>query len=274
MSATNAGERDEPLQPWLVQPLMAWLHPFLCWSRAANERLLLRRGFVADLALAVHERVPFENGSVEQTLGDIESRLRTQSGFGVGALEFALAHVDELPDAAGHVARLNEILRMGGSPWEAVATEAGWRLARSELGPATAAVHASATLSERAHGLLQRASEKISARDPDPDGAYDLAVKAVEAAAHPVVSPGNGRATLGTMIRDLRTKPAKWRFALGDVELVIAMSERLWTSHIRHGTGPRTAHTAAEADAALHLAIPLVRFFAGGLVARVDEPHR
>lgn len=272
MNAVGVGERDALLQPWLVPPLMTWLRPFLCWSRAANDRLLLRRRFVADLALALHECKPFENGSVEQTLSDIEWRLRTQRRFGVGALEFALAHVDELPDPVGRVARLNEILRMGGSPWEAVATEAGWRLARSELGPATAAVHASATLSEQAHELLQRALERVSARDPDPDGAYDLAVKAVEAAAHPVVSPGNGRATLGTMIRDLRAKPATWRFALGDVELVIAMSERLWTSHIRHGTGPRTAHTAAEADTALHLAIPLVRFFAGGLVTRVGEP--
>ena len=133
-------------------------------------------------------------------------------------------------------------------------------------------MHASAALSEQAHDLLQRALERISARNPDPDGAYDLAVKAVEAAAHPVVSPGNDRATLGTMIGDLRAKPAKWRFELGDIDLVIAMSKRLWRSHIRHGTGPRTAHTAAEADAAVHLAIPLVRFFASGLVARVGEP--
>jgi hypothetical protein len=33
---------------------------------------------------------------------------------------------------------------------------------------------------------------------------------------------------------------------------------------------PRNAHQQAEADAALHLAIPLVQFFVGGLVRRTD----
>jgi hypothetical protein len=71
-----------------------------------------------------------------------------------------------------------------------------------------------------------------------------------------------------TALRDLKAKPSKWTFTLGDLDPVIAMMERLWTSPIRHGTDVRTDHTQPEADAAVHLAIPLVRYFAGGLVTQ------
>lgn len=143
-------------------------------------------------------------------------------------------------------------------------------LSRRDLGAAMAAIAAVEPSSVRARGLLTDAWVKVACRDPDPNGGYDKAVKAVEASAQPVVSPNNDKATLGTIVRDLRAKPDKWEFELGDVDLVIAMSDRLWTTHIRHGTDvrPRTDHTLPEADAALHLAIALVRFFSGGLVRR------
>ena len=90
----------------------------------------------------------------------------------------------------------------------------------------------------------------------------------MEAAAQPIVSPKNGKATLGTMIKDMENKPSKWTFPLdeGNVGVVISMSKSLWLNHFRHGTQPRDDHTLPEADAAVHLAIPLVRYFAGGIV--------
>jgi len=44
------------------------------------------------------------------------------------------------------------------------------------------------------------------------------------------------------------------------------MTSRIWTNHFRHGTQPRGDNTLEEADAAVHLAIPLVRYFVGGLI--------
>jgi hypothetical protein len=64
----------------------------------------------------------------------------------------------------------------------------------------------------------------------------------------------------------MRSKPSKWTFALGDLDLVMDMADRVWTMHFRHGTELREDHAIEETDAALHLAIPLVRFFSGGLV--------
>ena len=64
----------------------------------------------------------------------------------------------------------------------------------------------------------------------------------------------------------MKEKRSKWTFALGDLDVVIEMTERLLTNRFRHGTQIRGENTLKEADAAVHLAIPLVKFFVGGLV--------
>ena len=53
---------------------------------------------------------------------------------------------------------------------------------------------------------LRTAWGLIYGRQPDPNGAFLEAVKAVEAAAVPVISPNNKKATLGTMLGELKVK--------------------------------------------------------------------
>jgi hypothetical protein len=114
---------------------------------------------------------------------------------------------------------------------------------------------------------------KIAGRQPDPSGAYREAVRAVEAAAKPVVLPDAARATLGTMIAAMRDKPEKWTTSLGSVDDVRNMMQLLWTNQSdRHGTDDEDAPmnvTPEEADGAVHLALTLTRFFAAGQVRRV-----
>lgn len=139
-------------------------------------------------------------------------------------------------------------------------------LTHRELAAAKAAIADVVTLNARSGQHLESAWKNLATRNPNPNSSYDQAVKAVEAAAQSIISPRNVKATLGTINRDLKAKPSKWAFVLGDISLVIDMSERLWSKHIRHGTDTRPEHTLEEADAALHLAIPLVRYFSGGLI--------
>jgi hypothetical protein len=164
--------------------------------------------------------------------------------------------------------RLNDILRSGGSVWEATPEQPGYRLTRRDLAAAREAITQVEPFASRAHTFLVDPWGAVATRDPKPNEAYDKAVKAVEAAAHPVVQPNHDTATLGSILGEMRSRRELWAFVLGDIDLVIDMAERLWTTHIRHGTDVRTDHSVPEADAALHLAIPLVRFFAGGLVSR------
>ncbi len=73
------------------------------------------------------------------------------------------------------------------------------------------------------------------------------------------------------MVSNIRAKPDKWRFVLGDPTDVLGVIDALWTTHRRHGTDDGEAPMGMaqeEADAAVHLAITLVRWFAGGAFSR------
>ncbi|MGW4905042.1 hypothetical protein [Streptomyces sp. NPDC004270] len=123
---------------------------------------------------------------------------------------------------------------------------------------------------------LRRAYTAAYALRPEPGRAYSEAIKAVECAAHATVEPGNTKATLGTMLRELRQHPGQWDVALpgrtgaeGEAT-VTAMVSLLWTGQTsRHGgQQPTREETPAEARMAVDLAVSLVRWFADGAVSR------
>jgi len=122
-------------------------------------------------------------------------------------------------------------------------------------------------------------------RTPDADKAYTRAIKAVEAALRPVISPTASGATLTRMINDMAAKPAKWSFAIADerpatarpapgadgVEVVLDLMRLLaYGEKERHGTeGPVELHTAEEAQAAVMIAITLIQFVELGALVQV-----
>lgn len=133
----------------------------------------------------------------------------------------------------------------------------------------------------RAGQHLAKAWSETYGRHPDPSSAYREAVRAVEAAAAPIISPRNKTATLGTMIGDVRNDPSKWTVALqptaGDrVDTVREMMRLLWTSELdRHGTSDASVplHVSQEeAEAAVHLATTLVHWFTSGAISPRPEP--
>jgi hypothetical protein len=255
------------VMPWMVGPLLNWLEPFL-WIKPQHKSRISNDFFIDSLEMALRLRQPLIRRHPASAARDVTDRITAGGTFGIDVVSHAV-HEARAPEAHD----LNAILHASGSAWEVTPTlvEGGKRkrvylVTRRDLAAAKDAITATASFSQRAARHLTSSWQQVATRDPDPNGAYDQAVKAVEAVAQPIVSPKNSNATLGTILRDMKAKPSKWTFELQDVDTVIAMSETLWTKHIRHGTDVRTDHTVAEADAALHLAIPLVRFFAGGLV--------
>ena len=117
---------------------------------------------------------------------------------------------------------------------------------------------------------LREAWNEAYGRKPDPVKSYSESIKAVESALAPIVSPQNGKQTLGTMIRDVKAKPSKWGFDIpdgnvGGVETVLSMMQLLWEGQSsRHGgLNPTPAETVEEARSAVHLAASLVQFATG-----------
>lgn len=143
----------------------------------------------------------------------------------------------------------------------------------------TAAVRAAAAKPDAgsAASHLSAAWAAAYAITPEPVQAYSESVKAVEAAAHAVVEPQNPKATLGTMVRQLRDSPERFATVLqrsDSVGTVREMMSLLWAGQTsRHGgMEPTRRETPAEAQAAVQLAATLVGWFVSGAVRRADLP--
>ncbi|MFF8513464.1 hypothetical protein ACF064_36010 [Streptomyces sp. NPDC015492] len=112
-------------------------------------------------------------------------------------------------------------------------------------------------------------------RSPDPVRAYSESIKAVESAAHATVQPNNARATLGTMLGEIRNARHKFDAAVhsknGDpIAPAEAMMQALWDGQTsRHGGQNGTVpETLEAARAGVHLAAALVQWFVSGAVVR------
>ncbi|MFF3864099.1 hypothetical protein [Streptomyces sp. NPDC002209] len=112
-------------------------------------------------------------------------------------------------------------------------------------------------------------------RNPDPVRAYSEAIKAVESAAHAVIQPNNAKATLGTMLGEIRNARHKLTTAIptpgGDpIAPVEAMMRALWEGQSsRHGAQSATVpETLEAARAGVHLSAALVQWFVSGAVIR------
>ncbi|MBG6056151.1 hypothetical protein IWX81_002583 [Salinibacterium sp. CAN_S4] len=169
---------------------------------------------------------------------------------------------------------LEGILRAGGSEWS-VGKRAGQvgLEKRVPQGVADAAEAVMGTAST-AGALLSEAWHAAFGRGPDPEEAYEKAIKAVEEAGAGVVSPKNVRASLGTMARDMESQ-GNWSLPLGEdskhpsASAPYMMVQALWAGQeSRHGGNSYRKPTPEEAEAAVLLAVPLVQWFTSAVLAR------
>ena len=173
-----------------------------------------------------------------------------------------LVHRLDVP--AGNLSDLEELLSQGGSAWRATPDGLKRRVDETLQSVAESTI-ASGT---RPAQHLSDAWRKAWGRNPDASGAYREAVRAVEAAYAPIVSPKNERATLGTIIADIKNKPLKFRVRMQadgpeeNVDRLGGMLQMLWKSQLdRHGTADEDAPlnvSLEEAQDAAALATTLV----------------
>ncbi len=268
-------EPTEGLPPYLAGPILDWLRGAFADGMHGGipdgPLTLLQLKFKLEPALDWRQGAP-------SALHDLLQRVAEDEEFGLDIIDFVLHHVsrftDEYERPEDVAGRLASVLHLGGSAWEVTQLEYDeYSLSRRAVGPIREALE-SMPASGRAHQHLVKAWNQLAGRNPDESGAYRESVKAVEAAAKPVVLPENDRATLGQMIAALRDAPDKWTVTIGAVADVQRSMEIVWKSQLdRHGTDDGSVPfsvSPAEADAAFSICLNLSRLFAGGHIQQVS----
>ena len=265
----------ETIEPWMRSPLDGWITdrvaPSTRHGRARRPALI--EEFDSRLRRAKPLAVGFDG---QHGVANLLYHLQLDGDY-LDMLDFLLYKTadrdsDEWDEDAPD--DLEKILATAGSAWRV-----GIRNGRAGLERRVSeGVQEAAELAMRTPGhagvLLSEAWHAAFGQSPDYEKAYAKSIKAVEAAAIPVVQPNHSGATLGTVVGQMRGD-ADWKLAMtrehpSDISVVLAAAQTLWTGqNDRHAGQPGyAASTQAEAEAAVFLAVPLVQWFSSGSVAR------
>lgn len=186
-------------------------------------------------------------------------------------VDFLVFHTQRLGwEAKEYRDALELLLRDSGSEW--TVGERDGHASLEKRVPEGVVVAADAVMASAggAGALLAEAWHSAFGRSPDTEEAYEKAIKAVEEAGVHIVTPNNKKATLGTVVRDMKAQ-ADWRLDIPapDADVPVKMAEALWIGQeSRHGGNGYRKPTQAEAEAAVLLAVPLVQWFSSGALAR------
>lgn len=294
LSTRESTEKDafagpfEGTPEWLFGPLWTWVcaRYRLTWHSRDGEHL--RRDAVDEYRrIAMVLRVSLEspgapNPSDARGLrASLHEYVRQLPWALLDVADYALATKDFSggygADDAEAPAELDVLLRTAGSVYRVQADGDHFYLARRVPTEEQAGADLEMSSGGRPAEHLRRSWRAVFGRNPNPGEGYREAIRAVEAAAKPVVSPNNERTTLGTVIRDMRAAPAKWRVGLQhhtpgqQVPAVIEMLDLLWAGQTgRHGDADETKPldvTQEQAEAAAQLAVLLVGWFRTGVVS-------
>ena len=182
-----------------------------------------------------------------------------------------ISKITDSVNATPHLAELSTILKESRSAYT-IGKNSDGRFQLQQRQPDELSQVAAAAISEggRAGEHLRNAWSKAFATDCDPNSACDEAVKAIEIAAKQTVSSRNTRATLGTMISNMRDAPTKWTTdsaSENDVTTMISMMEMIWKGHYRHGDESQPIEVSPEgAQMVVQQASLLVHWFQSGRI--------
>lgn len=164
-------------------------------------------------------------------------------------------------DAAYESERLQELLDNGHSEWTVSHLEDPPRMAKRIPEGVQETLERTVSLTGAAGSLLAQAFNSIYGASPNPNHAYDLAVKSVETFACPLFLPSNTRATLGSVYAHLSQKDVSLPLREADVpdkELIVDMMKKLFLGAERHGSTDYQHVSLEGAKAALSLATALL----------------
>lgn len=258
----------EGLPQYLYESLVGWVESRTVASGVVSWKFLVD----FQTASKQHLGVPTGKRTYFRHLADFLRKL--PSNTFANLLDYMLSTMP-ISGYEHHLKALERILSTGGSSWK-VGTRGGRNGLVARMPSSVVDVVAEVTsASDRAGNKLAQAWDKAYGPDAQPSDAYVAAVRAVEILICPLVSPRNDRATLGTVIRDLRAQSGSWSFAMkhGDgtdtVGEVVALLQLLWKGqNDRHGSSTYADVTLQEAQAAVLLSSTLVGWLSKGMLQR------
>lgn len=257
---TEFAELKEGVPPHLVQPLWKWVRPFFNGAYARG-RYQPSEAKLLELQNRLQLYPPFDwRTGPYSAESSFEQRFGSDQDFALNATDYALHHHAHERDADS----LRELLVSGGSAWGVdVSTTGRFQLVPRQAGPIRDVIESARVGAAVAHDHLNDAWLQANAHNPNPSAAYSDAVKAIEAAAIPIVSPDNQLATLGTIIADLKAKPEKWTVSIDGFEVadLTRMCEIVWKGQTDRHAPARREVEAKDARAAVFLAVSLVGLF-------------
>jgi hypothetical protein len=266
---------------WMVPPFWTWIRAGI----SVNSRFPDGSGLFPMLDVVLAEEMAQTLRITLPNLRTGERNPRAGANQLQSAMEALTKHSQPLQIADYLLAHgenakagiLDALLERSKSAWE-VGTRVGrpGLVRRVPLGVQVAA-DAIMARAGRAGVRLAKAWEELYALEPNAGAAYGLAIKAVEDAAIPEVSPTNGSATLGTVLKQLEDQ-GDWKLPMErehdrapSHDVVVGMLRMLWHGqHDRHGGQPSAPGDVSieEATVAVSLAVTLVNLFDAGVVRR------
>ncbi|MFE1545745.1 hypothetical protein ACFW61_35530 [Streptomyces microflavus] len=248
-----------PLQQWVKSTLTFEGKPRQNAARPICLRLRIPPG--RSRFSNVDYVVPLAETIGLQLLDVVDEVLNTRT-----AADWEAHSLSEILDQAGSAYRVNE----AADGLEERVTPAVREAVRQTMADAAAQSSAGSAADH-----LAAAWQAAYGRSPDPVRAYSEAIKAVECAAHSVVQPNNAKATLGSMLGEIKNARHKFTAAIvvpaGDpIAPAESMMRALWEGQTsRHGAQTATVpETLEAARAGVHLAAALVQWFVSGAVVR------
>lgn len=257
---------------WMKSSLDGWIHNQLLDGRYAARLEIGDTNLLHRLERLL--RINLVNGtSGAQALRTIFTKMAPNPSLKLDVVDGIL----QLKGDHSATAALEIILLQSGSKWKVTKNDSGDFYLEERVDATTA--NAMADIANKGGDValyLTKAWNEAFGRSPNPSVAYSNAIKAVEAAAWPVVIPKNDKATLGTIIQALRDKPESFRIGITEkasntgIESIRSQLSLVWEGQTdRHGTSNPHAPTQAAAEQALFIVISLSQQFARGLISHV-----
>jgi hypothetical protein len=252
---------EEELPDWVMSSVLRFMQPFFAGHGPASEgfgpgwgHTEAPRNFMMEIERTCQIPVSWQLGHSGAADSVWEAMYRDRA-LAVKVLDYALGEMMLGYDAQGSepaVEELHRALQQAGANYVVVQPDPYWvryRLERRTIPAAAAAARAQTSLSGNASDHLGKAWGAAFGREPNSSAAYSEAVKAVGAAAIPVVLPNDPLATLGKVVGELRANPQKYAVVfskgaspakgstLSALEVVIALADSLWSNQTGQARG-------------------------------------
>ena len=243
------------------------------YSRSLSGKRTANRQMILSLERRTRRKLPPAAASDPRELG---RAFWEDDALFLDAIDLVLSQMRHYTFDERNPEELESILEEAGSTYCVGTDDDGnFELQFRQSEEMTELVEAETTLPGNAAAHLRKAWSKCFRLSPDPNDACGEAVKAIEVAAKPVITPNDPVATLGKMCSAIRLKPEKWETDSdfdASVETVLAMMDMVWKGHLRHGEESAPLEVSQEAaEMTVQTAVLLVSWFRSGRIRRRAE---